>query len=252
MKRRILCMILIILSLLLFPACAKKDSAGDARAKSIESSSVWTLGDRYPLKYSTLTYFVTYDINGEQFCLKASRNKKEPGMSARVRDFRDLDGVTFALCESKLKNEDGKASYTYYECYTGSFRYFIGCEAAGFYIESYLSMDDAIALMQSPESPKGSVKLLEVEWNANYRTDACMLEILIRPNDGGKLVKSLPASYQVQTEGDDTYYVSSSGDEIVYTDGVHSVQIRQANLAGAESVSYHTLSECKAILNLIG
>ena len=119
-------------------------------------------------------------------------------------------------------------------------------------IETVLPMEDAIALMWAPESPRGNVELCEIEWNAQYRTDDCNLEILVRPNDSGTLIKSLPASYQSVTEDGETYYTSSSNDDIAYTNGTHSIQIRQANRAGGSKVNYHTLSECKAILALLG
>ncbi len=253
---RLLCIAVLLLTLLLLPACSEdresEDPASDP-TRIVEQSGVWTLNERYPLTYSSLCYIATYDASGEPFCLKVTRNKKESGMSQRVRDHREIDGVVFALCESKQLNADQKAANTYYECYTGSFRYYIGREGSdGFYIENHLSMDDAIALMKHPAEPKGNVRLMEEEWNAQYRTEACSLEILIRPNDGGKLCKTLPASYTSVTEGEDVYYVSGARDDIVYTNGVHSVQIRQATLAGAASVSYNTLSECKAILVLLG
>lgn len=255
MKRRIICLTALLLAVLFFPACKKQsepEQVTTAGPRTIEQSAVWTLNERYPLTYSNLKYFVTYLKDGEPFCLQATRNKKATGMSNRVRESREIDGIVFALCEGKKKDNNGNATYTFYECYTGSFRYYIGRESDGFFIENILSMDDAIALMASPESPRGSVELSEVEWNAEYRTDACDLQIMIRPNDVGALTRSLSASYQTQTEGEETYYVSASNDEIVYTDGQHSVQIRQANRAGKSAPDYHTLSECKAILALLG
>ncbi len=238
---------LMFVCLMLF-ACSKSG----AGTRESEQSGVWSLGDRYQPIYSSLTYFVTYTAKGEPFCLKMSRNKKETGMSKRVKDSRTVDGLVYALCESKQQNAEGKAAYTYYECFTGSFRYFIGRETEGFFIEDYLSMDDAVKLIAKPTAPRGSVKLAEEEWNAQYKTDTCILEVLIRPNDKGALCKALPSSYQTITENGETYYTSSSGDDIVYTDGTHSVQIRQANNADTNAENYHTLPECKAILALLG
>jgi hypothetical protein len=253
---RLLCIAALLLALLFLPACSDDRESGDPASDAtrvVEQSGVWKLNERYPVTYSSLNYIVTYDANGVPFCLKVTRNKKEPGMSQRVIDHREVDGIIFALCESKQLNADQKAANTYYECYTGSFRYYIGREGSdGFYIENYLSMDDAIALMKHPSAPKGAVRFIEEEWNALYRTKECSLEILIRPNDGGKLCRTLSSSYAAVTEGDDTYYVSNSRDDVVYTNGVHSVQIRQATFAGAASETYNTLSECKAILALIG
>lgn len=228
--------------------CSKSGSG----VRKPEQSGVWSLGERYQPTYSSLTYFVTYTAKDQPFCLKATRNKKETGMSKRVKDSRTVDGIVYTLCESKLRNAEGEAAYTYYECFTGSFHYFIGLETEGFYIENYLSIDNAVKLISNPTAPKGGVKLMEEEWNAQYRTDVCVLEVLIRPNDNGALCKRLPSSYQTMTENGETYYVSSSGDDIVYSDGTHSVQIRQANRAGTNAVNYHTLSECKAILALLG
>lgn len=250
MKRNVFRLAAMLFALLLLAACGAK--TGSVEGRTLEQSDVWKLGERYQANYSTLTYFVTYEANGEPISLRASRNAKQTGMSSRVRESKTEDGIVYALCESKQTDSDGKAAYTYYECYTGSFRYLIIRETPGFYIETVLSMDDAIALINAPESPKGKIKLCETEWNAQYRTDACNLEILIRPNDNGALIKSLSSSYQTQTENGETYYTASAGDDIVYTDGVSSVQIRQANRAGQNAQNYHTLDECKAILALLG
>lgn len=253
MKRIIVLLAVILLLSTLFTACGgnqdRQPTAKDAR--ELEQSGMWTVGERYSPDYSSLSYFVTYIVNGEPFCLKVTRNAKQTGMSKRVLESRDLDGIIFSLCESKQIKDDGTASYTYYECYTGSFRYFIGRESDGFYVQDVLSMDDAIALMFAPESPKGGVKLTETEWNAQYRTESCNLELLIRPDDNGAYIKSLSSSYQPVTEDGETYYVSSSGDAIVYTDGTNSIEIRQANRAGGNAENHHTLSECKAILALL-
>ncbi len=248
MKRNIFrAAILLLFSVLLF-ACGKGGS-GD---RALERSDVWTLGSRYPLNYSSLTYVATYQAKGEPFCLKATRNVKETGMSRRVKESRTENGIVYALCEGKKTDDNGKALNTYYECYTGSFRYYIGRESDGFFIESVLSMDDAIALIETPTSPKPGITFCDEEWNAQYRTDASNLEILIRPNDKGALVKGLSASYQAQTENGETYYTSSAGEEIFFTNGVHSVEILQINRSGQSAPNYLTLSECKAILALLG
>ena len=237
---------LLLFSVLLI-ACGKSES-GD---RALEHSDVWTLGTRYPVNYSTLTYIVTYQADGEAFCLKASRNSKETGMSKHVKESRTENGIVYALCEMKGTDKNSGAINSYYECYTGSFRYYIGREADLFHIENVLSMDDAIALIQSPASPGSGIKFCDAEWNAQYRTDACNLQILIRPDDKGALIKGLSSTYQAQTENGETYYTSSKGGEIVYTNGVHSVQIVQANRAGQSAPNYLTLSECKAILAML-
>ena len=250
MKRNASRIIVLLFVFAVFAACGCKSSHLNDRA--LEHSNVWTLGERYPVNYSSLTYFVTYEAAGEPFCLKATRNAKETGMNKHVLESRNIDGIVYALCEYGKTGADGNTLYTFYECYTGNYRYFIGRESEGFHIEDILSLTDAVELINSPESPSRKIKFCEAEWNALYRTDACNLEILIRPNDKGALIKSLSSGYLAQTEGGETYYISSGDDEIAYTDGTNSVQIRQANRSGADVQSYHTLSECKAVLSLLG
>ena len=213
---------------------------------------MWSLGDRYPSTYSSLRYYASYLINGELFYLKASRNMKETGLSKNVIDYKTVDGIVYALCESNPKSDDKNASYKYYECYTGRYQYVIGNEDSGFDIERVLSLDDAIALISDPSSPKGRLKLAEEEWNALYRLEGCNLEILVRSNDKGALAKSLSSKFEAHTENGETYYTSATEKDIVYTDGTHSVRIRQTDRAGFSSEDYHTLSECKAILALLG
>lgn len=249
MKRTYSRLTVLLLSALLLFACSdsKKEPA---KTVSVEQSAVWNLGKRYDASYSTLTYIVTYEADGEPFCLRINRSKKPTGSSTHVVESKTVDGTVYALCED-VERSTGKTSYTYYECYTGSFRYFVGRENDGFRIEKCLSMNDAIALIAAPETPTGSVTLSEVEWDAYYRNSACNLEIVIRPNDQGAMLRSPEAGYTPETEGDETYYVSDRNDAIMYTDGVHSIHIRQANRSGADPESYHTLSECKAILALL-
>ena len=243
--RRIPALLLAILMLL---ACSGSASV----IRKTEQSNMWSLGDRYQSTYSILRYYASYLVNGELFYLKASRNKKETGLSKNVIDYKTVDGIVYALCESNQIDDDGNALYTYYECYTGQFRYVIGNEEKGFHIERILSVDDAIALIADPASPKGRLKLAEEEWNAMYRLAGCNLEILVRANDKGSLVKSLSSKYEPYTENGETYYISSFENGIAYTDGTHSVQIRQSDRADVPSDNYHTLSECKAVLALLG
>lgn len=248
MKRNIFRAAILLLFSVLLIACGKNES-GD---RALELSDVWTLGTRYPVNYSTLTYVATYQVNGETFYLKASRNSKETGMSKYVKESRTEDGIVYALCELKATEKDNTVLNSYYECYTGSFRYYIGREADIFRIDSVLSMDDAIALIHTPTSPKSGIKFCDAEWNAQYRTDACNLEILIRADDKGALIKGLSSAFEAQTENGETYYTSSKGGEIVYSNGEHSVEIFQGNRAGQSAPNYLTLSECKAILALLG
>lgn len=226
--------------------------SGQSATESIEDSAVWTLADRYPSDFTTLTYIVTYDIGEEPFCLTTTRSKAQTGSSKRIRESKEIDGIVYALCESKERTENGDASYTYYECLTGRHRFFIGRESKGFYIENYLSMEDAIALIAAPTSPGKNVHLTETEWNAHLRMDTCYLEIVIRPNDGGALINTLSESHQAKEQNGETIYVNASNDDVAYTNGVDSIRIRQTDRVGAEHTDYHTLSECKAILALLG
>lgn len=250
MKQTILRLCVILLVVVMLAACGGKSASASDR--TIERSDVWKLGERYPINYSALNYVVTYEIDGELFHLIITRNAKETGMSKRVTESRTVDGLVYALCDSQRKDDNGNALYSYYECYTGSFRYMIESDTTEIRIETMLSMDDAIALIGSPASPKGKVKLCETEWSALYRTEACNLNILIRPNDNGDYLKTLSDTYQAETENSESYYTSTVGDEIVYSDGKNSIHIIQANRSGQNAPNYHTLSECKAILALLG
>ena len=213
---------------------------------------MWTLPERYSSSYTTLSFTAMYEITGEPVCLQITRNKTQPGSSKRVLSSKESDGLVCALCESREQTESGEAVNTYYESYTGKYRYFIGRETTGFSIESILSMDEAIAMMSSPAVSLANAKLTGTEWNAYFVTDACNLEILVRPNDGGALVRSLSATHTANTEDGETIYVDKKGDDVAYTNGVDSVRIRQADRADAAHTDYHTLSECKAILALLG
>lgn len=246
MKRSIFRAVAVLLLFILLTACG-----GSNQTQALEQCGVWKLGERYSANYSSLMYMATYEAEGEVFFLRASRNAKQTGMSKRVIDSRTEDGIVYALCESKKTDSEGKAEYTYYECYTGSFRYVIERQTAGFRIESVLSMDNAIDLIGSPESPKGKIKLRETEWSAQYRSDAYNLEVLIRPNDKGALISELSDPHQAQTENGETCYISDKKDDIVYTDGVNSIQIWQARRAGQDAPSYLNIAECKAILALL-
>lgn len=247
MKHKVFRAAFLLLFSILLIACGKSENG----ERALEHSDVWTLGTRYPVNYSTLSYVATYQVNGETFYLEASRNSKETGMSKYVGESRAENGIVYALCELKASGKSDTVLNSYYECYTGSFRYYIGREADMFRIESVLSMDDAIALIQKPTSPRSGIIFCDAEWNAQYRTDACNLEILIRPDDKGALVKGLSSTYEAQTENGETFYTSSKGGVILYTNGVHSVEILQANRAGQSAPNYLTLSECKAILAML-
>ena len=73
----------------------------------------------------------------------------------------------------------------------------------------------------------------------------------VEAENGQTAGRSLRQCQEITQDGE-TYFVSSAGDDIVYTDGTHSVQIRQANRSGQNAPDYHTISECKAILALLG
>ena len=252
MKRNLLCAGALVLLLFLLPACSKDQPAADPAARSIEGSSVWSLAERYPSKYTTITYTVTYEANGEPFCLKVSRSKQKTDLSKHVLASREENGLTYTLREGTEQTKDGKAAYTYYECLTGSFRYRIGRESDGFHIESLLSMDEAIALMNDPSSPGASVTLSDTEWDAYFTMDGCNLDVLLRPNDGGALIGSLSATHSAREENGETIYATEKGDDVAYTNGVDSIRIRQADRAGADHTDYHTLSECREILAYLG
>lgn len=248
--KRTLCILLTVLLAALSPIACGKDRQQTATA-SVEGSGIWKLPDRYSSTYTALYFNATYTIDGEPFVLRINRNKKTDDKTRTVKTSKEADGLTYALCESKQQDDNGNPLFTYYETYTGAFHYYMCREAEGFNIEDCLGMDEAIRLMQSPLSPSGRIQLNNVFWDAYFRLDGCNLNADIRPNDGGAMIASLGSDFAAQQDGAETWYLSSHGDEIAYTDGTNSVRIRQSNRAGQSPENYLTLEECKDILALL-
>lgn len=243
--------LLLLLALLLFAGCTGGDGKG-AEDPAFRRSELWSLGNRYNAEYTQISYFLAYRKGDSPFRMLISRSQKPSGSSKDPIETREQDGVVCALCKGYPVGETDAEAYTYYECFDGQFRYRIGQEKSGFLVEDALSFDEAIELIASPETPPNGILLTDREWSAYFRTPTCNLEVMIRPDDGGAMTRSLPVSFSGKTEDGETVYVSGIGDTIVWTDGTSSVEIRQANRAGVEAVSYNTLSECRELLALLG
>lgn len=216
---------------------------------AVEQSGVWSLSDRYASTYTKMSYTVSYLHGTESILLTVNRSKKATGSSRSVGTSQTVDGVVYALCEDRDK-QSGTVTNTYYEAYTGSFQYRIGCENGAGLIEDHLDMDGAIALMASPLSPQGDLQFVRAEWDAYFRTEGCNLEILILPENGSAAVASLDPAFAATQEDGETVYVSDDGCGIAYTDGTGFVHIRQLNRSG-NTEQYLTLSECRVILALL-
>ena len=249
MKHGIRFVLLLLIFLLPF-GCSKNDGS---HAAEKDSSSVWSLRDRYPVTYGTMRHAYTYEKSGQTFYLTVARNKSAAGTSKDPIDTLTKDGLTVSLLESeKIDSDETLTDYTYYACDTDTYRYTVGIELSGFQMQSLLSAEDAIALIQDPYAKINGLTLQKEEWSAYYRLDACNLEISIVPNDGGKAYRALQSTYEERSEGGETYLFSESDQAIAYTNGTDTVHIRQSNRSGKEHVAYSTLSECKALLALLG
>jgi hypothetical protein len=242
--------VLILLALLLFAGCAGEGNPKEEPA--FRQSEIWTLGSRYDAEYSQISYFLAYRKDGNAFRMLISRSQKPAGSSKDAIETFEKDGVVCALCEGYTVVGTDAETFSYYECFDGQFRYRIGIEQDGFRAEDVLSFEDAIALIVSPETLPEGIVLTEREWNAYFKTPSCNLDVMICPDDGGALTRSLPSSFSEKTEDGETIYVSEIGDTIVWTDGASSVEIRQVSRADTEPASYNTLSECRALLSLLG
>lgn len=241
-------LILLLLACMLLFGCKT-----DRKARiAAEDSAVWTLKDRYPVTYGTLRHAYTYTKDGKSFYLSIARSKREAGSFRNPIETRDKDDRQYALCESAKKGDDTKADYTYYECLTGTFSYTLMKDESGFAIESILSMDEAIALIEDPATQIEGLTLLNDEWSAYYRLDSCNLDISLYPEDGGKHYRQLSSTYEERTEDGKTYLFNSHDNAIAYTNGTDTVVIKQTNRSGAEHVAYNTVAECRAILALLG
>lgn len=225
----------------------------EARVLSgLEQLDVWSLPDRYDSSYTTIHYTVTYEHDGTQFMLTISRSKKDlTGSRFGTRNSKELDGVAYTLYENK-DEQSGTVTGTFYEAFTGAFRYRIGSEAYGIFMEDHLSMDDVIALFASPLAPRDGITLIDTEWDVYLRPEGCNLEIVILPSDGGRTIRKLDSDFTAREEDGETVYVSGEGNEIAYTDGTSSVRIRQTNRSGGGAANYLTLTECKALLAVLG
>ena len=249
MKHGIRFVLLLLVFLLPF-GCSKNEGTGTTEKNS---SSVWSMRDRYPVTYGTMRHAYTYEKDRQTFYLTVARSKPSVGSSKDPIETLTKDGLTVSLLESeKVDSDETLTDYTYYACDTDSYYYTVGIELSGFQMQSLLSSEDVIALIRDPYAQMNGLALLKEEWSAYYRLDTCNLEISIIPNDGGKQYRTLQSTYEERSEGGETYLYSESDQAIAYTNGTDTVHIRQSNRSGKEHVAYNTLSECKALLSLLG
>ena len=71
-------------------------------------------------------------------------------------------------------------------------------------------------------------------------------------NDNGKHAAAPSDKYEAREEKGASYLYSEYDRAILYTDGMNSIWIRQADRADMKHKAYDTLSECKAILAMLG
>ena len=234
----------LLLVLLFTVSCAAANS---------ENAKLWKLGKRYDnLTYGTITHAFEYEKNGERFYLSVTRDKQAAGSSKNVQSSVTIDSLEYALCETDQKTPDGTRNFTYFECLTGDFRYVLGNAETALDMGSLLSLNEAAALMRSPAEVPDGVNYLGESWNAYFRTDASNLEVYIYVDDGGKHVSAASDTYETREEKGDVYRYSEYDRAILYSDGTNSVWIRQSDRAGMKHKAYDTLSECKAILAMLG
>lgn len=248
MKQRIRILCLLFAGLLLL-ACGTDQT----NRKPDKPAGLWNVSERYPTTYGTVRHAYTYDRNGQMFYLIVSRSKANSSESQNVLSSEDRDGKTYSLCKSSKKGDDTKEDYTYYSCVIDSLRYVIGIEESGLQMENVLSMQEAIDLFNDPGAAGvEGVSLLLEEWSVYCRLDACNLEISVYPGDMGKQYRSLADTYEARSEDGESYLYDESDGAVAYTNGTDTVCIKQINRSGAEHVAYNTVSECKALLALIG
>ena len=248
MKRGI-CFLLAVLLICILPFGCRKDSGTD---EAQGSSPLWHLGERYPSTYGTMRHAYTYEKDGQQFYLTVSRGKRSAALTNEPIEQLTRDGLTVSLYKSEKRGDETLTDYTYYECVTDAYRYSIGIEQSGLLMESLLSIDQALQLMQNPKAAIDGLLLCDEEWSAYYRLDSCSLEISVFPDDRGAHVQSCDETFSERTEDGETYLMRDSDGFIFYTNGAHSIAIRQSNRSGMEHTSYNTLTECKAILAMLG
>ena len=249
MKYRFRSVFLLMLCLLLLGCGADRQNT-DAAA---DESPLWQLSKRYTANYSTVYHAYTYEKDGQFFYLTESGNARIPvNRTVTLLDTKEKDGIVCSLYQNDKKGDDTKQSYTFYEYVTDAHRYVLGIEESGLLMESLLSMDEAIELFEHPTSPAHGVVLQNEEWSAFYRLDSCYLDISIYPNDGGRQYRLAESSADAREESGESYLYDTSVDAVIYTNGTSTVRIRQSNRSETEHVSYNTLSECKAILAMLG
>ena len=219
--------------------------------RNAKTSGIWSLTERYPSTYYTIAHVYHYATDTATFFLSEMPGKKDAGLPPHTKETVELDGVVYALCEPNKKGESDQRR-SYYESLTESRRLVLNTEEESTSVTSMLTLNEAAALMRSPTKTPAGVTLQSDEWDLYFRMDSCNLEIYVYPNDNGKHASALNDTYESQEENGETYLYSSREQAILYTDGTNSIMIRQANRAGSEHVAYCTLSECKAILALLG
>ena len=237
---------LIVLCLCLFVACGKQKTNDNV-------ASMWDLGQRYDSDYSKISHVYHYEKDDATFFLSVTRTKKLTDSLRTVKDKITVGSDVYALCETVAQNENGESvPKVTYECLNGSYHFTIGGYDPETDVSSILSLQEAAALIQGPLSPKGGVSLLSEEWTAYYRTQSSNLEIYVYPSDMGKACANADTDYEQRTEDGETYLYSEKDKAILYSNGTDTVWIRQADRSGFDGTLYSTLTECKAILSLLG
>ena len=241
--------LLILMILCLLPIACKTDGRTD---DSSNVSAVWDLGSRYPITYGTMRHAYTYIKDGKSFYLIVSRSKRFAGSSENVIESKTVGDRVYALCKSRKTGDDTKSDYTFYECPTGTYVFTIIKEESDFHMESILSMDQAIELIEDPHTEIEGLSFEAEEWSGYYRLASCNLEISLFPNDAGAKYRKLAADYPEQTEDGERYLYHEADGTIVYTDDTSTAVIKQSNRSGSEHTAYNTIAECKALLALLG
>ena len=240
-KRKRISILLIVLLLLV--SCAKQPTN--------QTADLWSLGNHYPVTYSKMCHVYHYSIGPDVFYLSVTRGKKDTRESSEAKDTLTVGDRTIALYGEASETE-GAPAYTYYQCIADGYRYLICNSETKLDLAGKLSIKDAASILKDPLHPSGGAAFDYEEWTAYYRTDTCNLELYIYPNDQGARAKAPDSSYESRTTDGETYLYSEIDHGIVYTNGVHSVWIRQFNREGEEPILYSTVAECMAILAMLG
>ena len=232
----------ILLLILLLAGCTKT---------SKQAGGLWSLGDRYPLTYSSLVHVYHYGVDNTEFYLSEMRSKKQAGASRDAVKTIEIDGLTYSLSKPSEKSKSD-TTYTYYECLTGTRRLTLGNVETQLDIETLVSLQDAAALMQNPLNPPAGIQFYSEEWDALFRTEGSNLQFYIYVNDNGKHFTAPSDDYETRTENGETYLFNERDLAILYTNGNDTIWICQAYRADQEHILYCTLDECKAILAMLG